>query len=291
MIDARQCVICDGEIRRLRRATVAPFLAWRIWTRRPFGVDLVQCRACGFLFYNPRLDTSEESRLYADYRSAEYQKMRHASEPWYTPAFNEALGSPDSYDLRRPVLSAILRSHIGGRKIARILDYGGDRGDLVRGLVEGAAPFVYEISGVAPVPGVIPVTDPVACRADLIVNSNVLEHVGYPRALVSAILQAAPPGGLVFLEVPCESPFGAGRMLRRLAQIGIMVLTRPRLAPFVVRPSSLYMMHEHINYFNEETLSTLMRSCGASVVASGRYPTDGRAGKGEMVWCLGTAGG
>jgi hypothetical protein len=289
MIDTPSCVICDSEIRRLRHAAVAPFLARRIWQRRPFDVDLVQCRECEFLFYNPRLDAAEESRLYADYRAYEYQKMRHASEPWYTPAFNADLGSPASYEPRRRTLAAILRQHTGSRAIARILDYGGDRGHLVRGLIEGAEPFVYEISGVPPAPGVTAVTDPAACRADLIVNSNVLEHVGFPRALVSAILQAAPPGGLVFLEVPCESPFGAGRLLRRVAQSGVVTLLRPRLAPFVLRPSTLFTMHEHVNYFTENTLSTLMRLCGGSVIAAGRYAMDGRAGKGEMVWCLGTA--
>jgi hypothetical protein len=48
--------------------------------RTPFCVDLVQCEACGFIFYNPRLDDTDLRRLYSNYRSEEYQQMRHASE-------------------------------------------------------------------------------------------------------------------------------------------------------------------------------------------------------------------
>ena len=120
---------------QLKRALVAPFLAKRIWNRTPFCVDLVRCQACGFMFYNPRLDDGDLRRLYENYRSEEYQRMRHASEPWYTAKFNTDLASPLSYETRRAKLAPILRQHIGERKIHRVLDYGGDRGDLMRWLV------------------------------------------------------------------------------------------------------------------------------------------------------------
>jgi SAM-dependent methyltransferase len=178
------------------------------------------------------------------------------------------------------------KADAGQRKISRILDYGGDRGDLVVNLFDGAEAFVYDISGIPAAAGVTATTDPAKCKADLIINSNVLEHVGFPRLLVSEILQAAPEGGLVFLEVPCEFPFGAARIVRRLAQIGVMALTRPVLVQHVVHTASLYMMHEHINYFTEQSLTTLMHSCGGAVVASGRYSSAGMAGKADMVWCL-----
>lgn len=287
MIEASCCVICDNAIRKLERALVAPFLAKRIWNRDPFCVDLVRCDSCEFTFYNPRLDDADLRLLYANYRSEEYRKMRFSSEPWYTARFNEDLASQHSYEIRRARLSPILKQYIGQRKIDRVLDFGGDRGDLVVGLVEGAKAFVYDISGIQPADGVISVTDPAACKAKLIVNSNVLEHVGFPRPLVSAMLVSAPRGGLVFLEVPCETPFGLSRIARRVAQIGIMTLTRPNLARHVLHAAGLYMMHEHINYFTEHSLTTLMRLCGGAIVASGSYASSGRAGTADMAWCLG----
>lgn len=286
MVEVSDCVICGAGIRRLKRALVAPFVAERSWNRPPFCVDLVKCDSCGFMFYNPRLDDDDLLKLYGNYRSKEYQQMRFASEPWYTWKFNEDLASPESYVIRRAKLAPILQEHLGHRKIGRVLDYGGDRGDLVVGLLNGAETYVYDISGISPAPGVTATADPAGCKADLIINSNVLEHVGFPRILVKEILDAAPEGGLIFLEVPCELPFGFSRLARRIAQIGIMAVTRPATARYVVRPATLYMMHQHINYFTEHCLTTLTTACGGKVIASGSYPYSGSSGSADVAWCL-----
>jgi hypothetical protein len=284
-------VICEGEIRRLKRALVAPFVAKRTWNRTPFCVDLVQCEACKFTFYNPRLDDNDLRNLYSNYRSEEYQLMRSSSEPWYTPKFNDDLASQSSYEIRRAKLAPILRQHLGPQKVRRILDYGGDRGDLVAGLLEGAETYVYDISGIPAAPGVTTTSDPVGCKADLIINSNVLEHVGFPRLLVNEILDAAPEDGLVFFEVPCELPFGLKRIVRRIAQIGVMAITRPATARYVVRPAMLYMMHQHINYFTEHCLTMLVGACGGTVIASGKYPLVATAGNEDIGWCLASSNG
>ena len=287
MIRVAHCVICNGAIAKVKRALVAPFLAARIWNRKPFCVELVRCKGCGFLFYNPRPDDEELQRLYSDYRKDEYLRMRHASEPWYTAQFNEDLASTASYEMRRAKVRSILEAHLGERRIRRILDHGGDRGDLVAGLLEGAEPFVYDISGVQAAAGVTPTTDPAGCAADLILNSNVLEHVGFPRLLVGEILKAAPKGGLVYLEVPSEAPLEVSRMVRRIAQIAVMSAAHPGLARHILRPASLYMMHEHINYYTEESLASLLRLSGARVIGAGVYASSGRYGKSDMAWCLG----
>jgi hypothetical protein len=286
MIKVSTCVICEQPIRCLKKALVAPFVAERIWKKPPFCVDLVKCDACGFMFYNPRLEDEELQREYAGWRSDEYFKMRNSFEPWYTTKFNEDLGSAKSYENRRALLGPSVRKHVGQRKISRILDYGGDHGDLIKGLFEGAELFVYDISGATPLQGVTPTKEPASCKADLIVNSNVLEHVGFPRVLVGQILEAAPKGGLVLVEVPCEFAMGFSRIARRIAQVGLMSLRRPSRAPQLFRPAALYMMHEHINYFTENSLTTLMRSCGSTVIASGAYPYSGTAGTADMAWCL-----
>ena len=288
MIEVSSCVICDSPIRQLERALVAPFLARRIWNRAPFCVDLVKCESCGFLFYNPRLDDSDLRKLYGGYRTEEYRQMRHSTEPWYTAKFNADLASEESYRIRRAKLAPILDQHIGKRKISRILDYGGDRGDLVVSLVEGAKAFVYDISGIPATESVTAIADPAACSADLIINSNVLEHVGFPVDLVKQIFRAAPEGGLVFLETPCEIPLGFTRIARRLAQVGVMTFFHPLLSRFILRPATFYMMHEHINYFTEQSLTKLTLVSGGTVLASGTYSVSGRAGNADIVWCIAT---
>lgn len=287
MTEVSACVICDGQIRKLKPALVAPFIASRIWKRDPFTIDLVQCQSCGFVFYNPRPDDAELAREYVGYRSDEYLHMRRSFEPWYTAKFNADLASPSHYDSRRAKLAPIFRRHLQGRAIHRVLDHGGDHGDLMLGLFGDAQLFLYDISGAAPAPGVTAVSDPASCRPDLILNSNVLEHVGFPRSLVQQIFDAAPAGSLVFLETPCENALGPRRILRRLAQIPFMIAATPRLAPHILQPATLYMMHEHINYYTEQSLTTLMQNCGGRLLASGFYPLDARANKEGVVWCLG----
>lgn len=287
MTEVSTCVICDGPIRQLKRALVAPFLAKRIWNREPFCIGLVRCESCGFMFYNPRLDDAELQRAYGGYRSDEYRNMRRSFEPWYTAKFNANLACAAHYQTRRAKLAPIFNQHLDGRRIQRVLDYGGDHGDLMLGLFGEADLFLYDISGAEPATGVTSTSDPAGCKADLIINSNVLEHVGFPRLLVEQILRAAPVGGLVFLEVPCEAALGMKRIARRFAQMVIMAAAKPSLAPQVFRPATLYMMHEHVNYFTEETITTLMRCSGGKVIASGKYPLVATAGDEGVVWCLG----
>jgi len=214
--------------------------------------------------------------------------MRNRFEPWYSVKMNSDLASPESYQNRRQILAEILEKHLNGRNIRKVLDHGGDHGDLVSGLIPGAAAYVYDISGVPPATNVTATTDPIACQADLIINSNVLEHVGFPRALVSEILAASPKGGLVYLEVPCELPFGPYRVARRIAQIGLTMLMRPSSTLPLLQLPALYLMHEHINYFTEESLVTLMKKGGGEVVASGSYLFAGAGGRANIAWCLGS---
>ena len=288
MITVDACVICESRIYRLKSALVAPFLAKRIWDRKPFCVDLVKCEACGFMFYNPRIEGVELGKLYTAYRLSEYQAARNSFEPWYSRKMNADLASPESYTQRRAKLLETIKPHISRRTIKRVLDHGGDRGDLAAGLVEGATAYVYDISGVEPAEGVIAVQDPSSCRADLILNSNVLEHVGFPREIVSDLLRSAPSDGLVYIDVPCESPLGPYRIARRVAQTGISLLARPTTGVRMLRPSALYLMHEHINYFTENSLKTLFLRCGGGLIASGSYGYVGAAGRAEVAWCLGT---
>ncbi len=129
------CVCCEGPIKLQKRALVSPFLASRIWGRKPLGVELFECTECGFLFYNPRLESDEEKRLYANYQSDEYQKMRQASEPWYSEKFNKDLSNAAYTEVRRKSLKGILRKHTNLVQ-PRVLDFGGHRGELVTDLLK-----------------------------------------------------------------------------------------------------------------------------------------------------------
>jgi len=290
MLTVDHCVLCEGEIFTRKSGVVAPFLARRIWNGKAPPVQLVECRKCSFLFFNPRLEPDEEQRLYAGYRLEEYQRVRQACEPWYTPAFNVKLSNPQHLAARREKLGPLLQSHVATLAKPRILDFGGDRGQLIEGLVPNAACYTYDISAVDPLPGIERCRDLDECRAhefDLIVCSNVLEHVGFPLTIVDQILQIAAPGTQVFIEVPFESPFGTTLVVRRLVQWGLLAVLRPSIAWTLATPGLLYVMHEHINYFNTASLQAMMAGAGGRVESTGVYEINGPMGKGTMGWCLG----
>ena len=282
------CVLCSGRITLRKNALVAPFIARRVWGRPAFRVDLAECVDCGFAFYNPRLEPDEEARLYSGYRSDEYQQMREACEPWYTKRFNHSLQSPESMKLRQEKVSELLSARL---KLTnpKVLDFGGNRGELVKDLIPGAATYVYDISGVTPLEGVGVCRDLAACEAgqfDLIVNSNVLEHVGFPRVLVEQFTSIAAPGTMAFVEVPSELPFSGMQVFKHFVQECLLCLLRPKLGISLAKPGMLYLMHEHINFYTQKSLEALMTGCGWKVIDAALYSVDGPLGKGSMAWCL-----
>jgi 2-polyprenyl-3-methyl-5-hydroxy-6-metoxy-1,4-benzoquinol methylase len=289
MLKVDVCIACGQSVSLKARGMVAPFLARRIWDKPPFDVDLMGCEQCGLLFFNRRLDATEEEALYRDYRSIEYQRARLAVEPWYTARFNANLTNPLFMEGRRTRLAAELKEHLFGRTVRRVLDFGGDKGGLVRNLLPGAAAFVYDISAVNPEDGVTALRSLDECRAmefDLILNSNVLEHVADPGGLLGQIQSIAAPNTLVFIEVPFESPLSQEIRLRRLAQIAVLTVLRPRVGWRLASPRGLCLMHEHVNYFGEESLLALVQNTGFRVIDYGHYRWRGPAGGDTMGWCL-----
>jgi hypothetical protein len=243
------------------------------------------------MFFNPRLEPAEETQLYSGYRSPEYRTMRHSFEPWYTEKFNAGLSSPEAWQYRKKLLTSLFRDalHLGGRTFGNVLDFGGDRGDLIADLVPASQRFVYEISGVNLVAGVAPLRSVEECRQhhfDLIVTSNVLEHVGSPRDVIAQIASIASSDTLVFNEVPCESVTEIRTRLKRIAQAGVLAATRPTLAWQLLGPGMFNLMHEHVNYFSSGSLDRLMEVSGLKVLASGLYTlSEGLLGA-RMVWSL-----
>ena len=287
------CLICAGNSLRARNAVFSPFIAERIWNRRPFPVTIMECERCRFAFAGSRFDPEEERRLYAGYRGPEYQGVRERSEPWYTPKFNALLSSGTMKKRRAPLLD-IFRKHLNPG-IKTILDFGGDRGDLFQGLVPDASTYVYDISGIQPALGVQALHSLDECTAhefDFIACSNVIEHVASPRSLISDIRRIASPKTLVFVEVPSESPFGFSSYVKRTVQQVILTARRPRLSVSLLPFRFLRQVHEHVNFFSLESLSKLMKVCGFDVLACGTYPSEGfsfgpyKIAAGKMVWSI-----
>jgi SAM-dependent methyltransferase len=252
----------------------------------------MKCTACGLFFFNPRLEPDEEARLYSGYRGAEYQSVRQHFEPWYTQRFNASITSAEFLELRKTKIREILQKHLSAKQSWRILDFGGAQGELVLNLIPGAEPYVYDVSGVESLDGVHACAGLDECRNqnfDLIICSNVLEHLGSPRRVIDQIRQVATPDTLVWVDVPHESPCGSTLVGRRLLQTAVLALTRPRVALSLAKPGALYLMHEHVNFFGEQALRCTLGSAGWTVAESGSYGLRGPLGRQEWVWALARA--
>lgn len=285
-IDA--CPICSSSVSVAKRGATAPFLARRIWDRPPFEVELASCAACGFLFYNPRLEPGEESRLYASYRDDRYQRQRHSCEPWYTKALNASLSDPALMEQRKQALREILTQHVDV-PIGNVLDFGGADGSLVHQLLSGAQAYVYDVSEVTPLEGIRRCATPSDCldhEFQLIICSNVLEHVAVPPDVLAQIHDLAVPGTLVFIEVPFESPLDSVTLRKRLIQQGLVFATRPRVGLSLLRLNWLYLMHEHVNFFDSSSLRELMSTSDWNVRASGTYGVGTGLLRMTMGYCL-----
>ena len=279
-----ECLVCGATTLRVRRALVSPFLASRIWNRKVFRVELAECISCGFAFYNPRLEPEEEQRLYAGYRTPAYQQMRYRFEPYYTEAFNANLFSEAAMEPRREALRRILSPHLARTQGCRILDFGGGRGELISNLIPGALGYSYDVSDAEPVPGICKLKSPAECklhRYELIICSNVLEHVAFPRDLLRQVAALAAPGTLIFLEVPYEFPLGVRAKFGRILDEVNLLLKRPRAGLRLIGRGMSYVMHEHVNFFCPTALAQLAQYCGLPTQAGGEYSLEAK-----MLWAL-----
>jgi 2-polyprenyl-3-methyl-5-hydroxy-6-metoxy-1,4-benzoquinol methylase len=294
------CLVCGSAALLGRAAVVTPFLAERIWKRPAFGARLESCSECSFQFFVPRLTDEEQGKLYAGYRAEAYQKERESFEPWYTVEFNANFDSEESLEYRRSFIAAVFDRELRQKEVNKVLDFGGHRGELIAGLLQGAKAFVYDVSGITPIAGVSIVSSPQECRAhnfDLIVCSNVMEHVSEPRRTLDELVQAAGPTTLVFLEVPEEVPLGFWSMLKRLLQFVVLVVKRPKVALKLPRRGLLLQMHEHVNCFSPQSLTRLLTTSGWHIESSGSYNVNGmrvgpfRFAGSRMLWVFATAPG
>ena len=81
---------------------------------------------------------------------------------------------------------------------------------------------------------------------DLIVSSNVLEHVPYPAEVLADMVAAMGPGTTLYLEVPHED------LVREVSDPG-------------ERAAGKRHWHEHVNFFTPDALSAMTARAGLEI--------------------------
>jgi SAM-dependent methyltransferase len=208
----------------------------------------MRCETCDLVFSQIRFEGDEMEKIYKEYRKSTYAELRNIFEPGYFK-LNEDIGkSLTEIANRQMAMVDFLSSEIDVRAINSVLDHGGDAGQHIPYIFKNAEKFVYEVSGVEPVEDVKSVTDLKDMQSvDLIMNCNVIEHIPYPRNLVHEIKHLCHKDTVLFIDVPSE----------RKAE----------------KDFPTYF-HEHINYFNEKSIRTLLQCEGFQVSKVKTYSID-----------------
>jgi hypothetical protein len=257
---AKECVCCGSGDLSKRPAILMPFVASRAFGWEPVEItaewhlrdvrpgmaysvcSTLKCNDCGLIFLDIRFDDSEMAALYHGYRDEEYTALRTRFEPDYR-ARNDIL--VEGYDYI-PHVEAFLRERIG--RVESVLDWGGDTGLNTPFRQEVAVHHVYEISDKPVIEGArrVEAAEAIANEYDLVVVSQVLEHVPFPGDVVSEVARVMGKGTALWVEVPYES------VIREAAD-----------------PGQAYQQkrhwHEHINFFTEDALTRLLEGAGLRI--------------------------
>lgn len=279
---AEECICCESRSLTRSPAVLMPFVAKRVFDQEPLEItadwgmrDLkqgtayalcnsLQCQDCSALFLDYRFSEDQMAALYRGYRNEAYTRERDRFEPGYADTVAQ------DYRRRHAYIDEVetwLAPRLPKRPV--VLDWGG--GDGTNSPFLGKTPTleVFDISGVPVVAGASSVSacDIVGRRYELVVCSQVLEHVPAPIELIRQILPALSPASLIYLEVPHED----------------LVRSHPGrrdLAPLKRH------WHEHVNFYTEEAMLRLLERAGLTVLDVLRLPIDNGARQGEVMGLL-----
>jgi len=255
---ATQCVCCESKNLKSSPAVLMPFVAHRTFGWEAITIDdtwglstikkghaysickSMYCDNCGFLFLDIRFSESELSNLYNDYRGAEYNSLRESYEKGYTLR-NDKLNAGIDYiqdieDFLQPHLNFPIS----------ILDWGGDTGKNTPFKNKNKAFDIYDIGNkdVIECARKISKSKALSKKYNLVVCSNVLEHVPYPSDLLSDIKKVMNKESILYIEVPYEN----------------VVMNNK---------SDLHLLkkhwHEHINFYSKKSLYSLFQNAGLEV--------------------------
>jgi SAM-dependent methyltransferase len=258
---ARSCVCCESERLEHGPAVLMPFVAFRVFGWEPAEIqpewglrDLpagklysvcrsTMCENCGLLFLDMRFEEDEMALLYDDYRGPAYTTTRERFEPGYS-ARNALLLEPGSHIAK---IEAFLEPHVATRP--RVLDWGGSTGINTPFRRVATEHSVYDISNIPLVEGahVMSLQQAAMRQYDLIVCSQVLEHLPYPREVLTQIATVMNSSTILYIEVPHEDLV---RLIDDRQQ----------------RLKGKHHWHEHINFFTIESLEAILRQAGLRMI-------------------------
>lgn len=273
ILETSFCLACGKKDLVSYPARFSEFIAHRVFNGQNSSFHLLHCQDCGFAFYDYRFSDDEAARLYYNYRDEVYQRQRQQYEKWYSKEYNASLGSsPQEILHRKLTITKSLSSWIQGENLS-LLDYGGDRGQMIPALPHVTKNYVYDISAVKPEPGVLPLNSLDACYKqapfDILLCCHVLEHVTDPAVEVKVFASLLKKGGLLYLEVPFDSPFYTSWRSKWTTLTNPYYSWKDLWNFWKSRQTNpIFELHEHINFFTLQATRELLKRFGFREVYS-----------------------
>ena len=258
---AYSCICCGSAYLRKSPAILMPFVAFRAFGWEPVEIDAswglktinsgtaysicnsIFCSNCELLFLDIRFSDMEVKSLYSGYRNKLYVDTREKYEPGYkirNDDLNEGITHIDQ-------IESFLSNYVSIPM--RLLDWGGDTGKNTPFKRRNINFHIFDISKIEPQFGAKSVSksEMLENTYDLIICSHVLEHVPYPVSLIQEMKNAMYDQTILYIEVPLEE-------IVRLSDNSNQLHLRKK------------HWHEHINFFSEKSLLTMMNLCGFIVL-------------------------
>jgi SAM-dependent methyltransferase len=251
---ANRCICCGDFDLESHPAILSPFIAertmgWEPCTLTessglrevPLGIhypvcQTKKCNVCGTIFSDIRFSSKEMINLYNGYQNFSYNNRRC----YYEKEYKERVKKIEKSNSREYVEG--IEKFIGKLESPRIFDWGGDTGANTPFRESAAYVHIYDLSNNAPAPKceLVHKITLAAYHYDLIVCSNVLEHVSKPKKIIESIAPCVDPDTLFYIEVPFEN------------------------IPFEKKN----LWHEHINMFTKEGLEIMVERIGLTIIRS-----------------------
>lgn len=272
MNNQTECLICKSSNTKKNKAQCADFILERVFDGQNKDLDLLHCQDCGFAFFSYRFNDEECQKLYTGYRGKKYQQQRQKHECWYTDKINDLIGKNETEIKNRNAnLTKILKDNTDISKIKSVLDFGGDKGQFIPQILNNAQKYVYDISGVEVVEGVMRINSIEDCSKndyDLIICSNVLEHVSDPAEIIKQIKSLLHKGKYLYLELPFDSPFYKNQLSDLQFLFNRYFNWINILKHFIKtkKYANISLMHEHINFYTPQSIETLLQNQGFKIL-------------------------
>jgi hypothetical protein len=228
------CKICMSDHTRTYPSKISPFFIERMGIDKSFKTNIVECKSCGFMSFDPLPEERYFDRVYSGYRSGEYQKQRQQYEQMYTKEMNDGLNN--DINISQRIEKAFVKGH--SYQIVSVLDYGGYRGEHLKNLPIPNK-YVYDISNMELSDGIFRAEK--GMKFDFIICTHLLEHVCDIYKTMETIVQYAHKGTYFYFEVPAEHWIDT--WWKKMAS---------KIYPF-------HKLHEHINQFTPTSFELLLK--------------------------------